>query len=205
MAITREILNSHPVSTLKKEISKTNIKGYSKMKKAEIVELMMKNKERFGHIKLAGKARKEAVAKGKEVLEKKKKKKFNVVGTKEGKENLDALSEAVSKSDKSKRVAKTKDVKPKKEDEPKLKRVAVEGYPWGDRITEDDLQNSYVYIDRIIAYDSKEDFKKKKKAGELGMLRNKEVLVLGNKVYIEVKKGKFQYKFLGFKKNYNLK
>ena len=50
MPLTREILNSHPVGNLRKEISKTNIKGYSKMKKAEIVELMMKNKERFSHI-----------------------------------------------------------------------------------------------------------------------------------------------------------
>ena len=33
----KDILNSHSVSTLKKEISKTNIKGYSKMKKNEIV------------------------------------------------------------------------------------------------------------------------------------------------------------------------
>tara|TARA_Y100000114_G_C11706024_1_gene300993 strand:+ start:261 stop:932 length:672 start_codon:yes stop_codon:yes gene_type:complete len=49
---TAEILNSHPVSTLKKEISKTNIKGYSKMKKPELVKLMLKNKERFSHIKM---------------------------------------------------------------------------------------------------------------------------------------------------------
>ncbi len=48
------ILNSHPVSVLKKEISKTNIKGYSKMKKPELVALMMKeeNKPRFKHIKM---------------------------------------------------------------------------------------------------------------------------------------------------------
>ena len=56
MAITREILNSHPVSTLKKEVAKTNIKGYSKMKKAEVVELMMKNKDKFGHIRKKGEA-----------------------------------------------------------------------------------------------------------------------------------------------------
>ena len=55
MAVTREILNSHPATTLKKEIAKTNIKGYSKMKKAELVEVMMKNKEKFGHIQKAGK------------------------------------------------------------------------------------------------------------------------------------------------------
>lgn len=49
--VSREILNSHPISTLRKEISKTNIKGYSKMKKTEIVELMMKTPARFSHIK----------------------------------------------------------------------------------------------------------------------------------------------------------
>ena len=53
MALTKEILNSHPVGTLKKEIAKTNIKGYSKMKKDEIIELMMKHKENFGHIQKA--------------------------------------------------------------------------------------------------------------------------------------------------------
>mgnify|MGYP003628193666 FL=1 len=47
----RAILESHNLATLKKEISKTNIKGYSKMKKAEVVNLMLKNQDRFGHIK----------------------------------------------------------------------------------------------------------------------------------------------------------
>ena len=56
MAVSKEILNSHPVGTLKKEIAKTNIKGYSKMKKAELVDLMMKNKEKFGHIRKKGEA-----------------------------------------------------------------------------------------------------------------------------------------------------
>tara|TARA_A100001201_G_C4041533_1_gene186836 strand:+ start:465 stop:800 length:336 start_codon:yes stop_codon:yes gene_type:complete len=49
----RDIFNSHPVSVLKKEISKTNIKGYSSMNKKQIVDLMMKNIERFKHIKMA--------------------------------------------------------------------------------------------------------------------------------------------------------
>mgnify|MGYP003645724809 CR=1 FL=1 len=48
----RGIFNSHSVTTLKKEISKTNIKGYSKMKKAEVVNLMVKNQSRFAHIKM---------------------------------------------------------------------------------------------------------------------------------------------------------
>ena len=53
--VSREILNSHPVATLKKEISKTNVKGYSKMKKNEVIELMMKTPERFAHITMKGK------------------------------------------------------------------------------------------------------------------------------------------------------
>jgi hypothetical protein len=49
----KEILNSHPVNVLRKEISKTNIKGYSKLKKAELITLMVKHKDRFTHIKMA--------------------------------------------------------------------------------------------------------------------------------------------------------
>lgn len=48
---TKEILNSHSVDTLRKEVSKANIKGYSKMKKKELIELMLKTPERFSHIK----------------------------------------------------------------------------------------------------------------------------------------------------------
>ena len=55
MAITKEILDSHPVATLKREIGKTNIRGYSKLGKADLITLMMKNKERFGHIQMAEK------------------------------------------------------------------------------------------------------------------------------------------------------
>jgi len=47
----KDILNSHTVKTLKSEISKTNIKGYSKLKKPELVALMLKHQERFVHIK----------------------------------------------------------------------------------------------------------------------------------------------------------
>jgi len=53
--VSRKILKSHPVSVLKKEISKTNIKGYSKMKKPELIDLMMKpeHADRFAHIEIA--------------------------------------------------------------------------------------------------------------------------------------------------------
>lgn len=47
----KQILESHSVSYLKKEISKTNVKGYSKMKKNEVINLMLKNPDRFKHIK----------------------------------------------------------------------------------------------------------------------------------------------------------
>ena len=48
---TEKILNSYTIRQLKKEISKTNIKGYSKMKRAELHAIIMKNKERFSHLK----------------------------------------------------------------------------------------------------------------------------------------------------------
>lgn len=84
---TREILESHSAATLKKEISKTNIKGYSKMKKAELVDLMLKHKDRFHHIKMAEK-----------VVQKKAKK----------------FSDAIAQGNKvAKKVRKTADVKPK--------------------------------------------------------------------------------------------
>ena len=62
---TREILASHPITTLRKEIAKTNIKGYSKMKKAEVIDLMMKdgNKDKFHHIKMAEPKERKAPAK----------------------------------------------------------------------------------------------------------------------------------------------
>jgi len=45
------VLNSHPVTYLKNEISKTNIKEYSKkMKKKEVVDLMMKYSSKFSHV-----------------------------------------------------------------------------------------------------------------------------------------------------------
>jgi len=58
---TVEILNSHTLADLRKEVSISNkalgaIKGYSKgMKKAQIINLMMEHKKRFHHIKMKGK------------------------------------------------------------------------------------------------------------------------------------------------------
>ena len=83
----KDILNSHPVSVLKKEISKTNIKGYSKMKKAEVIELMMKNKDRFSHIKMAEKKERRKPEKKPEKKEESKEEKKEA---KEGEEKKDA-------------------------------------------------------------------------------------------------------------------
>lgn len=57
MAVTREILNSYSQDRLKEEIAKTNIEGYKSLKKPELIELMMKYKERFGHLKMNEKKR----------------------------------------------------------------------------------------------------------------------------------------------------
>jgi hypothetical protein len=68
--LTKEILDSHPLKTLKSEISKQNIKGYSNMKRPELTDLMLKNKDKFDHIKM-----KEKQAKAKAPAKKEKTKK----------------------------------------------------------------------------------------------------------------------------------
>ena len=113
MPITRVILNSHSVATLRKEIAKTNIRGYSKMSKAELVEVMMKNAPRFSHIKMAEKKPRATATKPKAKEEKPQPKKIIKIKRK-GKEELSEISKAIAGSDLSQKVAKTKDVKPKK-------------------------------------------------------------------------------------------
>ena len=49
--LTRTVLSSHPISYLKQEIAKQNITGYSKLKKPALIELMLKHKHKFPHIK----------------------------------------------------------------------------------------------------------------------------------------------------------
>ena len=81
MVVTKEILQSHTVATLKKKIAESNmkldiIKAYSKgKKKAEIIDLMLKPEhiKRFKGIKMAPKKEKKAPPK-KEKKEKKEKK-----------------------------------------------------------------------------------------------------------------------------------
>jgi len=58
---SREILESYTVTDLRKEISKTNIKRYSSMKKSEVIELMKKpeHNSKFNHLKMKEKPAKE--------------------------------------------------------------------------------------------------------------------------------------------------
>ena len=49
----KSILETHPTTALKKEISKTNIKGYSKLKKNDVISLMLKHPDRFIHLQTA--------------------------------------------------------------------------------------------------------------------------------------------------------
>jgi len=58
----RDILNSYSVTELRKFISSSNIKGYGKMKKKEIVDLMVKkeNVDKFKHIKMKPKKERKA-------------------------------------------------------------------------------------------------------------------------------------------------
>tara|TARA_R110001606_G_C15373169_1_gene649745 strand:- start:175 stop:741 length:567 start_codon:yes stop_codon:yes gene_type:complete len=102
-------LNSHPVSTLKKEISKSNVKGYSKMKKAEVVALMVKHPEKFDHIKVAPEKEKKA-AKVKAPVEKKEKKGNVEKITIKGKEYFyNPKSQKIFDIDTKKRVGDMKD------------------------------------------------------------------------------------------------
>tara|TARA_R110002096_G_scaffold433900_1_gene654063 strand:- start:631 stop:1008 length:378 start_codon:yes stop_codon:yes gene_type:complete len=99
MVVTKEILESHPVAVLKKEISKTNIKGYSKDKKADIIKKMLKdeNIDKFDHIEMAEKKERKKPVKKEPV----KKSKFASI------KKLDEKKEPVKKEKKVDKVIKT--------------------------------------------------------------------------------------------------
>jgi len=73
-------LRTMKVSDLKKEISKTNVKGYSKLKKEEVIQFMLKNKKRFMYlINNSERINKQFIKKGdKTIVVKKKEKKIYV-------------------------------------------------------------------------------------------------------------------------------
>ena len=49
--LTADHLKKYSVSILKKEIGKQNIKGYSKMKRGDLVALMLENQDKFMYLK----------------------------------------------------------------------------------------------------------------------------------------------------------
>tara|TARA_Y100000004_G_scaffold50562_2_gene55775 strand:- start:792 stop:1409 length:618 start_codon:yes stop_codon:yes gene_type:complete len=53
MTLTKETLQTYTINELKKEISKTNIKRYSTLKKNEVINLMLKKEhiDKFNHLK----------------------------------------------------------------------------------------------------------------------------------------------------------
>lgn len=51
----RSVFESYTVSELRKFVTASNLKGVSKMKKAELVDLMLANVDRFKHIKAKAK------------------------------------------------------------------------------------------------------------------------------------------------------
>ena len=94
------ILNSHTLKVLKSEMRKVKFSlNYSKLKKSELIDLMIKNKEKFSHIKMADKKER------KKPVKKEKKEKIVSLKQKDG-------TEIKSFVKKKKPVKKEKEVKP---------------------------------------------------------------------------------------------
>ena len=73
MALTREILRSHPVRNLKAELRKLKKSlNYGKLRKEELIDLMMKNKDKFQHIKMYKKKKRIQKIVSKKPIDKKK-------------------------------------------------------------------------------------------------------------------------------------
>ncbi len=106
------VLRKMKVNELKKEISKENIKGYSKMRKEEIINLMLDNKKRFKYLVLDNLKQK------KELLEDK-------VKLKKAKEKLEKLT---AKKIPAKKPEKAEIIKPKPKREPMIPKV-IEAKP----------------------------------------------------------------------------
>ena len=102
-----EILQKMKVSDLKKEISKQNIKGYSKLKKAELIEIMTDRPDKFKYLLLQNMKQK------KEILEDK-------VKLKEAKDKLKKLT---AKKIPAKKAQKAEVIKPKPKREPMIPKI----------------------------------------------------------------------------------
>jgi len=101
------VLRKMKVGELKKEISKQNIRGYSKMRKEEIINLMLDNKKRFKYLLLDNLKQK------KELLEDK-------VKLKKAKEKLEKLT---AKKIPAKKAQKAEVIKPKPKREPMIPKI----------------------------------------------------------------------------------
>jgi len=102
-----EILRKMKVSDLKKEISKQNIKGYSKLRKAEIIKIMTDRPDKFKYLLLQNLKQK------KELLQDK-------IKLKEAKDKLKKLT---AKKAESKKAQQAEVIKPKPKREPLIPKI----------------------------------------------------------------------------------
>ena len=102
-----DVLQKMKVGDLKKEISKQNIKGYSKLRKAEIIKLMIDRKDRFKYLLLQNMNQK------KELLQDK-------VKLKEAKEKLQKLT---AKKIPAKKAQQAEVIKPKPKKQPLIPKI----------------------------------------------------------------------------------
>ncbi len=102
-----DVLQKMKVGDLKKEISKQNIKGYSKLKKAEIIKLMTDRPDRFKYLLLQNMEQKKELLKDK-------------VKLKEAKEKMKKLT---AKKIPAKKAQQAEVIKPKPKREPMIPKI----------------------------------------------------------------------------------
>lgn len=119
MAVTRDILMSHPIKFLRDEVKKANIMGFATMKKDKLVDEMMKRKSLFNHITASGRKGRASYEGRKQVRENTAKQRAEMKKTKAGrlaliKEQIDKLPVGASKGRVEALRAKLREEKKKK-------------------------------------------------------------------------------------------
>ena len=190
--VSADILNSHPIKTLKSEISKTNIKGYSKMKKDEIIDLMLKYKSRFSHIK-----KKEKKPKGKKEVPKIEVPKITITEAEPEKRKVYSRGGRFfkPKEPKSKLPPIPKSnikIRLPKETKPKDRKVE---HKKGFRPNTKEQKKELEEVEKIVK-DNKNNFIIPKDYNRVSSLIDKFKLYSNNKL----NKTKFQYKFTGYRR-----
>jgi len=105
------ILKSYPVGFLKREIAKTNIENYSKLKKAEVIKLMLGSVHQFKHLKINPTFRK----------------KFPVDKSRQAKDNADKINKAPKKGGSKPQPNNAPKTVPKpKPKEPKAEKIPID-------------------------------------------------------------------------------